>query len=209
MPTGHQVMQRPQPTQPLVPNWSTQVANLWVSHCRYRSRGRARKLPPATLANPGLKQLSQIRVMTAWSPTRFVVCERVVQKQVGQASVQLPHVMQRSATCAQRGWSSWAMRRSWQAVGRDRVADAGAHRCDRGRGAVLLGRGRRRSGSRSRIACPSGVPLSMRKPASISVRSRSYPPVTSGPVPIEVQKQVVAAVVHWTATTSTCARRAW
>ena len=34
MPTGHQVMHRPQPTQPNVPNWSTQVANLWVSHWR-------------------------------------------------------------------------------------------------------------------------------------------------------------------------------
>ncbi len=34
MPTGHQVMQRPQPTQPELPNWSHQVANLWVSHWR-------------------------------------------------------------------------------------------------------------------------------------------------------------------------------
>ena len=34
MPTGHQAMHRPQPTQPNVPNWSTQVANLCVSHWR-------------------------------------------------------------------------------------------------------------------------------------------------------------------------------
>ena len=34
MPTGHQVMQRPQPTQPEVPNWSIQVASLCVIHCR-------------------------------------------------------------------------------------------------------------------------------------------------------------------------------
>ena len=34
MPTGHQAMQRPQPTQPDEPNWSHQVANLWVSHWR-------------------------------------------------------------------------------------------------------------------------------------------------------------------------------
>jgi hypothetical protein len=34
IPTGHHVMQRPQPTHPDVPNWSHQVANLWVSHCR-------------------------------------------------------------------------------------------------------------------------------------------------------------------------------
>jgi len=34
MPTGHHVMQRPQPTQPEVPNWSNQVASLWVIHWR-------------------------------------------------------------------------------------------------------------------------------------------------------------------------------
>jgi hypothetical protein len=34
MPTGHQVMHRPQPTQPDVPNWSIQVASLCVIHCR-------------------------------------------------------------------------------------------------------------------------------------------------------------------------------
>ena len=34
IPTGHQVMQRPQPTQPELPNWSCQVPNLCVSHWR-------------------------------------------------------------------------------------------------------------------------------------------------------------------------------
>ena len=34
MPTGHQAMQRPQPTHPEVPNWSHQVPSLWVSHWR-------------------------------------------------------------------------------------------------------------------------------------------------------------------------------
>src|SRR3712207_6048003 len=32
MPTGHQAMQRPHPTQPEVPNWSYQEASLWVAH---------------------------------------------------------------------------------------------------------------------------------------------------------------------------------
>ena len=34
MPTGHQAMQRPQPTHPVEPNWSHQVENLCVSHWR-------------------------------------------------------------------------------------------------------------------------------------------------------------------------------
>ena len=38
MPTGHQVMHRPQPTHPELPNWSYQVPNLCVSHWRYRER---------------------------------------------------------------------------------------------------------------------------------------------------------------------------
>ena len=32
--TGHHVMQRPQPMHPDVPNWSIQLASLWVIHCR-------------------------------------------------------------------------------------------------------------------------------------------------------------------------------
>ncbi len=32
LPTGHQAMQRPQPTHPEVSNWSHQVDSLWVSH---------------------------------------------------------------------------------------------------------------------------------------------------------------------------------
>ena len=34
IPAGHQVMQRPQPTQPFSPNWSTHVASLCVIHWR-------------------------------------------------------------------------------------------------------------------------------------------------------------------------------
>ena len=33
-PTGHQAMQRPQPTQPEAPNWMAQHDSLWVIHCR-------------------------------------------------------------------------------------------------------------------------------------------------------------------------------
>ncbi len=48
IPTGHQVMQRPQPTQPDVSNWSCQVASLCVIHCRYRERTSLRTSPPFT-----------------------------------------------------------------------------------------------------------------------------------------------------------------
>ena len=34
IPTGHHAMQRPQPTQPDVPNCETHAPTLWVSHCR-------------------------------------------------------------------------------------------------------------------------------------------------------------------------------
>jgi hypothetical protein len=34
IPTGHQAMQRPQPTQPELPNWSCHVPSLCVSQCR-------------------------------------------------------------------------------------------------------------------------------------------------------------------------------
>src|SRR5581483_1655624 len=34
MPTGHQTMHRPHPTQPASPNWSCQVPSLWLSHWR-------------------------------------------------------------------------------------------------------------------------------------------------------------------------------
>src|SRR5579864_813476 len=34
MPTGHHAIHRPQPTQPLLPNWSCQYDNLCMSHCR-------------------------------------------------------------------------------------------------------------------------------------------------------------------------------
>ena len=41
-----QAMQRPQPTQPDVSNWSHQVDSLWVSHCRYRDEVVGRMGPP-------------------------------------------------------------------------------------------------------------------------------------------------------------------
>ncbi len=55
---------------------------------------------------------------------------------------------------------------------------------------------------------PAGEPVRTTNPASSSVRATSKPAVTSGPVPIEVQKQVEVGVAHSTATTNAEARRA-
>ena len=50
MPTGHQVMQRPQPTQPDSPNWSCHQASLWVIHWRYLEPTCGRVLPPCKVS---------------------------------------------------------------------------------------------------------------------------------------------------------------
>ncbi len=39
-------MHRPHPTQPDVPNWSTQVESLCVNHWRYLALPLVRTLPP-------------------------------------------------------------------------------------------------------------------------------------------------------------------
>ena len=45
MPTGHQVMHRPHPTHPDVPNWSIQLAILCVNHWRYCEAVDFRTMP--------------------------------------------------------------------------------------------------------------------------------------------------------------------
>ena len=49
IPAGHQVVHRPQPTQPAVPNCSGQVCSLWVSHWRYLAAVVARTGRPPRL----------------------------------------------------------------------------------------------------------------------------------------------------------------
>ena len=209
IPTGHQVMHRPQPTQPEQPNWSCQVANLWVSHWRYRSDRFGRKLPPATLAKPMLKQESHSRSATLTVPSRSEWTSVEVQKQVGQTIVQLAQARQRSATSAQRGLSSLSMSRSRSpsaATASSPIAARVAATAPEAAAicaAVARGPGRRAS-SRS----PAGEPEATTKPSSTSVRTRSWPERTSGPVPIEAQKQLAPARVHSTATTIADSRRA-
>ena len=69
IPTGHQVMQRPQPTHPLVPNWSIHDENLWVSHWRYRDFADDRTSPNDMWENSSLKQLAHSRSRVAWVPS--------------------------------------------------------------------------------------------------------------------------------------------
>jgi len=45
IPTGHQVMHRPHPTQPDEPNWSIQDASLCVIQWPYRALAEVRTLP--------------------------------------------------------------------------------------------------------------------------------------------------------------------
>ena len=82
-------MHRPHPMQPDVPNWSIQDASLWVIHCRYRALVEALTLPPWMYEKSSVKQESRRRQRSAISPLRSLVSSTVVQKQVGQTSVQL------------------------------------------------------------------------------------------------------------------------
>jgi hypothetical protein len=58
-------MQRPQPTQPEVPNWSIQAANLWVIQCRYRAFAEERTEPPWMYEKSREKQESHLRRRSA------------------------------------------------------------------------------------------------------------------------------------------------
>ena len=95
-----------------------------------------------------------------------------------------------------------------QPGGRDRVADLRPGGRNGGAGRGLLRLGRRAQRQRLEQVLPAGEPERTTNPSSSSVRARSNPPVTSGPVPIDVQKQVLAALTHSTAMTSAAARRA-
>ena len=107
-------------------------------------------------------------------PTRSVVWVSVVQKQVGQASVQLPHVMQRSATCAQRGMVELGQEPVVEAGGRHGVADAGPDGGDRGRRAVLLrGAGGPQREPLQELPAGRRVGLHQEARASSSVSTRS------------------------------------
>ncbi len=91
-------MQRPHPTHPAEPNWSTHEPNLCVSHCRYRVPGEVRILPPWIYENSIVKQESHFRQRSARVPRKSVISSIVVQKQVGQTSVQLLQLIQRDET---------------------------------------------------------------------------------------------------------------
>ena len=98
-------MHRPQPTQPDSPNWSCQVPSLWVSHWRYRLRVEVRTGPPCRWEKSRSKQESQRSHRSAWVPVTSLTSSTVVQKQVGQTIVQLPHDRQRAATSSHRAAS--------------------------------------------------------------------------------------------------------
>ena len=91
---------------------------------------------------------------------------------------------------------------------RDRVADPSRAAATAARAADRRSSSAGARSSRASSRSPAGVPARTTKPSSSSVIARSKPAVTSGPVPIEVQKHVSAGVTHSTAMTRAAARRA-
>src|ERR1039457_2287556 len=83
MPTGHRAIPRPPPTHPEVPNWSYQVASLWVIHCRYRDRVVHRIEPPWSCEWSTLKQDAQVRCCSAWSGERLPASRKSRKKKIG------------------------------------------------------------------------------------------------------------------------------
>ena len=110
-----------------------------------------------------MKQESQRRPRSAWSPVRSVTSSTVVQKQVGQTIVQLPQVRQRAATSSQRGCSALRVEQLPEV---DRVERRGPSALRRAR-ATAPARARSVAGGR-RGAAPRRAP---RRPA----RSRPRP----------------------------------
>ena len=102
MPTGQNVMHRPQPTQPEDPNWSYQLASLWVIHCRYRALVEVRTGTWWRAEKSSVKHESQRRLRVASVPSSVETSSVVEQKQVGHTRVQLAHARHRSATSSQR-----------------------------------------------------------------------------------------------------------
>src|ERR1035441_10803022 len=76
MAAGHHVIQRPQPTHPEVPNWSTHEASLWVAHWRYRDGTDERTLPPCRWEKSLVKQESHTRHRWVPAPERSLTSSR-------------------------------------------------------------------------------------------------------------------------------------
>ncbi len=201
MPAGHQVMQRPHPTQPEDPNWSVHAASLWVSHCRYRAPVEVRTAPPCSREYSIEKQESHTRCRSSTSPDRSLTSSTDVQKQVGQTIVQFVQARQRSATSFHRGLAALVYsrsRRSSVRIVRPIRATAPATTASAAAKSVgVAGAG----ASSARSSSPAGVPVSTRNRwgSSSSVSVRSAPGPGFGPVPIEAQKHVPAGLAQVTA----------
>ena len=103
------------------------------------------------------------------------------------------------------GCSGAAAKPFGQSVRRYGVADRGSHGRDLFGSAVDCAAEAARAQDSDVTAPPGfGEPARTMKPSSSSLRTRSAPAVTSGPVPIDVQKQVDVASAHSTATTRAC-----
>ena len=141
-------------------------------------------------------------------PSRSDATPTLVQKQVGQTRVQLA---QRQAALGDLG-PARMVERAARAV---RSRPVGRHPIARRAPATTsaaASAARRLGGcelERRDNAAPAGDPVRTTKPVVELGRRHVEPVVASGPVPIEVQKQVDVGVAHSTATTRADARRAW
>jgi hypothetical protein len=166
-------------------------------------------LPPATFAKSPEKQESQLRMDTESRPSRSEAWLTLVQKQVGHTSVQFAQARQRSAIFAHCGSSRRAINRPGSPSTATGSPIASRTAATAARPSPTRSSPAGVSGRRSNSARPAGVAARTRNPSSSSVRTRSASsPGISGPVPIDVQKQVAPATVHSTATTSAARRRA-
>ena len=198
MPTGHQVMQRPQPTQPQLPNWSTQVAELVGQPLAIAVlRPRVRKLPPATrreaereAASPSAARRMRLGAVEVGAlGDAGAEAGRADQRAVGAGQAALGDLGPARAVelrpAAGRAGRRWGPGRRSARGGRDRP------RPRRGVWPASAARERPAASTRSRPASRAGA----HHEAVVELGQRQVvAAATSGPVPIEVQKQVPAAV---------------
>ncbi len=154
-----------------------------------------------------MKHESHTRSRNVSLPWMLTVSVASQQKQVGQTWVQLAHERQRFPISVQRSASRCAVRRSGRSlVSSERTIELAARSIACLAVFCINPDGRSYARGRRKLR-PSSDPISMRKTSSNSVMHRSKPALTRGPVPREVQKQVLSGSRQFTARIKRPSRR--